>query len=166
MFEMAASAAASFAARSLVAIVSGAVSWRNEAFGVPPSSINSADIRPDLRFDPRRIPHEAVEHRAGGAQVVSPGRHQFAPQRIAKRAAGGDVNLVRAKVVERLQHQSERVATNWAARDAGDLVEDVRLEDRHCAADNFHVRPEGAPPPAAGIAAGVPSCRARHQRPP
>jgi hypothetical protein len=38
MFEMAASAAASFAARSLVAIVSGAGSWRNEAFGVPPFS--------------------------------------------------------------------------------------------------------------------------------
>ncbi len=42
MFEMVASAAASFAARLLVAIVSGAASWRNEAFRVPPSSVNSA----------------------------------------------------------------------------------------------------------------------------
>ena len=48
MFEMAASAAESFAARSLVAIVSGGGSWRNEAFGAPPSSVNSADMQPDL----------------------------------------------------------------------------------------------------------------------
>ena len=44
MFEMAASAAESFAARSLVAIVSGGGSWRNEAFGAPPSSVDSPDL--------------------------------------------------------------------------------------------------------------------------
>ena len=37
MVEMAASASASLAARSLAAIVPGAGSWRNEAFGAPPS---------------------------------------------------------------------------------------------------------------------------------
>ena len=48
MFEMAASAVASFVARSLVAIVSCAGSWRKIAFCVPPSSVNSADIRQNL----------------------------------------------------------------------------------------------------------------------
>jgi len=47
MFEMAASAATSFAARSLVAIVPGDGSWRNEVFGAPPSSVNLADMQPD-----------------------------------------------------------------------------------------------------------------------
>jgi hypothetical protein len=44
---MAASAPASFAARSLVVIVSGAGSWGHEALGAPPSSVNSADMQPD-----------------------------------------------------------------------------------------------------------------------
>jgi hypothetical protein len=46
MVEMAASASASLAARSLVAIVAGAGSWRNETFGAPPSSVNSVDMPP------------------------------------------------------------------------------------------------------------------------
>ena len=44
---MAASASASLAARSVPAIVPGAGSWRNEAFGAPPSSLNSVDMPPD-----------------------------------------------------------------------------------------------------------------------
>ena len=47
MVEMAASASASLAAGSLAAIVPGAGSWRNEAFRVPPSSVNSVDMPPD-----------------------------------------------------------------------------------------------------------------------
>src|SRR5271155_3838194 len=47
MVEMAASASASLAARSLDAFVPGAGSWRNETFGVPPSSVNSLDMPPD-----------------------------------------------------------------------------------------------------------------------
>ena len=47
MVEMAASASASLAARSLAAIVPGAGSWRNEAFGALPSSINSVDMQSD-----------------------------------------------------------------------------------------------------------------------
>ena len=47
MVEMAASASASLAARSLAAIVPGTGSWRNEAFGAPPSSVNSVDMPPD-----------------------------------------------------------------------------------------------------------------------
>ena len=46
MVEMAASASASLAARSLAAIVPGAGSWRNETFGAPPSSVNSVDMPP------------------------------------------------------------------------------------------------------------------------
>jgi hypothetical protein len=46
MVEMAASASASLAARSLAAILPGAGSWRNETFGVPPSSVNSVDMPP------------------------------------------------------------------------------------------------------------------------
>ena len=49
MSEMAASAAASFVATSLAAIVPGAWSWRNEAFGAQPSSVNSADMQPELK---------------------------------------------------------------------------------------------------------------------
>ena len=45
MVEMAASASASLASRSLAAIVPGAVSWRNETFGAP-SSVNSVDMPP------------------------------------------------------------------------------------------------------------------------
>ena len=47
MVEMAASASASLAARSLAAIVPGAGSWRNEAFGAPPSSVYSVDMQSD-----------------------------------------------------------------------------------------------------------------------
>ena len=46
MVEMAASASASLAARSLAAIFPGAGSWRNETFGAPPSSVNSVDMPP------------------------------------------------------------------------------------------------------------------------
>jgi hypothetical protein len=46
MVEMAASASASRAARSLAAIVPGAWSRRNETFGAPSSSVNSADMPP------------------------------------------------------------------------------------------------------------------------
>ena len=44
MVEMAASASASLAARSLAAIFPGSGSWRNETFGAPPSSVNSVDM--------------------------------------------------------------------------------------------------------------------------
>ena len=47
MVEIAASASAGLAARSLAAIVPGAGSWRNAAFGAPPSSVNSVDMPPD-----------------------------------------------------------------------------------------------------------------------
>ena len=47
MVEIAASASASLAARSLAAIFPGAGSWRNETFGAPPSSVNSVDMPPD-----------------------------------------------------------------------------------------------------------------------
>ena len=47
MVEMAASASASLAARSLAAIVPGAGSWRDEIFGAAPSSVNSVDMLPD-----------------------------------------------------------------------------------------------------------------------
>ena len=53
MFEMAASAAESFAARSLVAIVSGGGSWRNEAFGAPPSSVNLPDLAEPVMAEAR-----------------------------------------------------------------------------------------------------------------
>src|SRR5208282_2328133 len=93
------------------------------------------------RLDACCIPDEAIEHGASGAQIARPGRHQFPPQSIAKRASSCDVDLARAKIVQRLQHEPKRLAAKRAGR-AGTLIEDVGLEDRHGAADDFHVRPK------------------------
>ena len=54
MFATAASAAASFAATSLVAIVSGAGSWHNKAFGKPPSAVDWQGHAVGLDGDGRR----------------------------------------------------------------------------------------------------------------
>ena len=73
----AASAAESFAARSLVAIVSGGGSWRNEAFGAPPS-VNSADMRPDLIARHMVAPGLSRSRRRAKARRRSP----FRPRRV------------------------------------------------------------------------------------
>ena len=73
-----------------------------------------------------------------GAQIARASGHELAPQRVAKRPARGDIDLVRAKIVERLQHQSERLRAE-AARRTGAVIEDVGLEDGHGPADHLHV---------------------------
>jgi hypothetical protein len=67
--------------------------------------------------------------------------------------AGRDIDLVRAKVIERLQHQPKGLGTG--ARKMRALIENVRFQNVHGAADHLHVRLERsdnlrqelAPPP-------------------
>src|SRR6202035_4525369 len=102
---------------------------------------SAAEGRKAERLDPGRVPDETIEHRSRGAQVARASGHELAPQRVAKRAARGDIDLVRAKIVERLQHEPERLRAD-AARRAGAVIEDVGLEDGHGPADKLHVRLE------------------------
>jgi hypothetical protein len=51
----------------------------------------------------------AVHDGARCAQLHGARRHQLAPERVARRRAGGDVDLAGLERIERLEHQPERL---------------------------------------------------------
>ena len=89
------------------------------------------------RLDLVGVAHVAVEHRARGLEVDGPRRHQPAPERVAQRRAGRDVDLVLLEIVQRLEEEAERLCRERADRGAR-RREHIRLEHRHGPADEPH----------------------------
>ena len=71
--------------------------------------VAGAEAREIERADAVYVAGEAVDQRAARAEMLCASRHQFAPQRVARRRAAGDIDLAGLQIVERLEHQAERL---------------------------------------------------------
>jgi hypothetical protein len=85
-----------------------------------------------------RVARVAIDHRTGRTTLDRTHAHQLAPQRVARRSAGADVDLIDGKIVERLHHQAERPRGERIVRTGDGLLEDVGLEHRHRAPAHNH----------------------------
>lgn len=85
-----------------------------------------------------RVAGIAIDNRARRTAFHRANAHQFSPERITRRGAGAEIDLVGFEVVKRLQHQAERPRGDGIVRPRDGLVEEVGFQNGQCSSAHDH----------------------------